>query len=277
MWEWDVDWRDVRTGLMTTGVLSGSGYLIWLMKARRQKIQFFVTKVHFGATENWNLFMGRNYPSQDLISLECDIKFFSNKMEPTGLHDFRLEFCRSTYMGKIVEYTVSKDHIYRGLMKAERNSSIALDTVALPSKEFVSFELSTMIQRKDWAALKQCDFARLSCKTPEGKMIRFSLAHIRFPAMPSEGLRGPHYMSTQFNVDKKTNRVFIYTQRRRTTLGPPGQLPASDDFRFWNGTTWVHSQEQAKMYRTVDEGRAEGEKIKIWDLVPSEWMENTDA
>ncbi len=81
--------------------------------------------------------MGRNYPSEDLVGLTSDVKFFSNKTLQTGLQNLRVEFCRTTYIGKAVELSTNK--IYRDLLT--KDGPYSLEKLELPPRQFVTFEL----------------------------------------------------------------------------------------------------------------------------------------
>jgi hypothetical protein len=268
-WNWNFDWQNA-VGLIG-GIITIVGTVgLWIREARR-KIIFSAPRVYFGPSLNANNFMGRNYPSEDSITLDCDLRFFSNKSLPTGLHNFYLEFCRTTYMGRLVEFTPDPNYVMRDLEKT--GVSHTFDTLDLPSRQWVSLQLTTWMDRKKWTVLKCCDFVRLSCETAEGRKKRFPIAGIRFPEMPPEGLRGPEYCSVQITQkDHHDERVVIKAVRRHQLSGMPGIMPLAEDMRYWSGSTWVESISDARVYSDRKQALDAGEKIKIWNIVPKGWQ-----
>jgi hypothetical protein len=268
----EYDWKQVTGTIAASIVVALLGYLGGRLAERRRKIHFSVPRLYFGPALTANAFVGRNYPCDDLIELECDVKFFSDKSTQTGLHNFRFEFCRTSYFGRLVEFTVGPKGIYRDLLK--KGSTITLDTLDLPPRQFISFELRTSFPRDKWLQLQQCDFVRLACETPEGSVKRFPVGQISFPDMPPPGVRGIEYCSVQMMPSHipPDGRSVITAFRRPKTLGPPGKLPSAEDTRYWNGTTWVQSIKEARIYSDPQKAQSEGASIKIWDIVPEEWL-----
>jgi hypothetical protein len=211
---WEIDWKDLRGVIAGGTAMAFLGYIGLAIAEWRRRICVSTSKVYFGPTLSYNGFMGRNYPSDDSISFDCTIRFFSNKSLQTGLHNFRLEFCRSTYVGPVVELALHEEDIYRDLFHKDKPHSLA--EIELPSRTFVSFDIMTMIGRESWPALRPCDVVLLTCETPEGKAKRFPLARIRFPKMPPEMPRGIEQMSVY--LMPKDGRFMIVTQRRSAVL-----------------------------------------------------------
>jgi hypothetical protein len=275
----DIDWHYVR-GAVVGGLIGGAGtgfitYWAWWIIESRRRISFTVPKLYFGPALTYNGFMGRNYPDDDLIELTFTARFFSNKSLQTGLHNFRIEFCRTTYMGAIPEYIPDPSHVYRDLF--EKDVSHSLEAIELPPRQFISFELRTTMDRECWPTLKLCDVVYLSCETPEGKRRRFRVGRIRFPAMPPKGPKGQHYMGVGLFPVK--GGAVIRAARNPVPLhliGKPiiqksGFYP--EDFLFWNGSGWVTSVNDAKVYTDMEVMRSEGEAIKIWNRIPDEWLQ----
>ena len=266
-----INWDQVVGAIVGASAVALLGFIGVRIVESRRKICFTASRVYFGPDLTYNTFMGRNYPHDDSIGLDCDIKFFSNKSLRTGLHNFRFELCRPSFLRRVVVLTVGRNEIYRDLLK--ESSEITLDTLELPPRQFVSFELRTMVGRDKWADLRQCDFVRLACETPEGKIKRFAIGRIHFPEMPPKGLRGTEYCSVQVVLNHPPDgRVVIAALRRQKVPGPVGQMPSREDTRYWSGTTWVRSIKEATVYEDAEQARADGEPIKIWDRVPSEWI-----
>ncbi|QDT53607.1 hypothetical protein Pan44_16290 [Caulifigura coniformis] len=252
----------------TVGTAAVGGIYLWIVESRR-RINFIAEDVYFGPTLNFNPFMARNYPSEDLVSLDCEVRFFSNKTQTTGLHNFRMEFCRTSYIGSVVEFTLPRDKLHRNIMKKE--GPFSLETLELPPREFVSFSLHTIMQREDWPALRSCDSARLVCETPEGKTKRFAIGRFRFPDMPPDGIRGLPLMSVEI-IPREQNWIIRALRRYE------GQMfyvpnPPPDDVRYWAGPAWSNAPQQAEVYKDQADARAAGEKVKIWNIVPPEWLE----
>ena len=229
----------------------------------------------FGSALQYNGFMARNYPSDDLISLECEISFFSEKPETIGLDKFEVQFCRTSHLKQVVEFVPDKNDVYRDWDK--RDGPHCLDRLELPHRKFVIFELRVFIERKDWPKLHLCTNVRLSCRTAEGRIKRFTIGSIRMPSMPAEGIRGEEFMSVQVmpknfphHPDPKSLVIMAF-RRQEGEMMDLFTIPAVDT-RFWNGVRWVTSREEAKVYPKQDDARLDGEAIRIWDKIPNEWM-----
>jgi hypothetical protein len=273
---WNVEWKTVWTGLI--GLVLG-GALTWLARTfleMRRRIRFSVPSLYFGPALDHNNFMGRNYPSEDMLGLDCELRFFSEKAEVIGLHDFHIEFCQETIFVLRVHFRPDMDHVVRDINNKE--TPYRLDALELPPKKFVSVTLMAHLERKDWPQICACNVVQLSCKTSSGQKRRFTIGHIKMPEMPPEGVRGLPYMSVQvmpkeLSNDFKPSVGFVILAARRRN--PPRMnlldLPA-EDARYWSGDGWVASKTEAKNYRTLQDARSAGELAKIWNVVPEEWL-----
>ena len=276
-WDWDLDWKSIAVSLITLvvgGLVTALG--LWIREARR-KISFSAKDFYYGPDLNANTFMGRNYPSEDRIGLDFDLSLFSYKSVGTGLHNFQIEFCRQSYLGPIVEFLPDMSFVFRDWEK--RDVSHNLNTVDLPSREFVTMQLSTSFGREHWAALKPCTLVRLRCETPEGRKRRFKVREIQFPEMPPEGIRGMKYCHVQVMpntpLHKQVHVVdgqFVIAATRRQKLSSMGQIPPEEDFRYWTGSGWALKVTEARVYKNYQAARDEGEAMKIWNNVPPEWL-----
>jgi hypothetical protein len=269
-WDWGLDWKAILVSLITLvigGLLTAFG--LWIREARR-KISFTAKDVYFGPTMSFNFLLGREYPQEDSIDLDCNLSFFSYKSQPTGLQNFRFEFCRSTYMGPQVELTVADKEMIRDMQK--KDTPYTLETLDLPPREFVPLTLRIWLDRTKWKALRLCDSVRLSCETPESKTKHFRVSSIRFPNMPPEGLRGHKYMGVQLMPNEPMDGRIVIMALRKQKLGPPVVDYPTEDKRYWNGSEWVRSIKQAKFYSDPKDVRADAEPIKLWHRVPEEWQ-----
>lgn len=269
-WNWGIEWKQIVMYVITLvvgGILTALG--LWIRETRR-KLNFTAQDVYYGPTMSVNQLFGREYPQEDSITLSCDVSFFSNKTETTGLHNFRVEFYRQTYMGAQVEVTIPADRVICNLRK--RDTPYTLKTIELPSRQFVSFTMDTFLDRSHWDALRSCDGVRLSCETPEGKTKHFRIGWIRFPDMPPESFRGQKYMGVHLwsATTPPDGRVIIRALRKQK-IGPPRVDYPAEDLRYWNGTQWVESIHMARAYADVKQLRADVEPLKIWHIVPEEW------
>src|SRR5205085_1420013 len=130
----------------------------------------------------------------DRIGFDCNLSFFSNKSVATGLHNFQLEFCRETYIGRIVEFEPDMTSVLKDIDKVGTpGASHSLTKIDLPSRQFETMHLSSSFGREHWDALRPCTIVRLRCETPEGKKKRFMIGNIGFPDMPPAGFRGLEY------------------------------------------------------------------------------------
>ncbi|MEX1028010.1 MAG: hypothetical protein WD049_08395 [Candidatus Paceibacterota bacterium] len=268
-------WEQIWTPLLVLIVGGVLGYLGRLFLESRRRIRFSVDGLYFGPALSWNLFMGRNYPSDHLIGLECTIRFFSEKTATIGLHDFRLEFCRTTYMGKMVEFTPDMRDVLRDLN--DKDTPFTLETLELPPRQFVSLELRTSIDRDHWRDVRLCTVVRLSCKTSEGKTKRFTIGSIQVPTMPRASVNGPEYMSVQMmplHTQADGGPFVILAARRREGVQTNLFTLPEEDARYWDGKAWVTGKVQAKKYQKPQDARDAGERVKIWNIVPAEWMES---
>jgi hypothetical protein len=272
----EINWTVVSTGLVSFAL----GNLVsWFARGAlemRRRIRFSAPKVYFGPACTYNSFMGRNYPSDHSISLECSLRFFSEKTQVIGLHDFQLEFCRTSLFGPVVEFAPATDDVYWDLKK--NDGPHMLDTLELPPRQFISLDLTTFIDPDNWEELRRCTLARLRCGTPEGRSMRFRIGAIEMPAMPAHGLDGMKHMSVQLthanpHLEDWTAGVVIAASRLQETMDISKYIKGEDKF-YWNGDGWAGSKNAAKLYRSVEEARAEGEAIKIWDIVPNEWLQD---
>ena len=265
----EIDWKYVR-GVLMGGVGMGIlTYLGWHLVESRRRIAFSVPKLYFGPTLTAHRFMGRNYPNDDLVSLDCSIRFFSHKSLATGLDNFRVEFCRTTYMGAIPEFTPDQKDVHRNLLTG---GPYKLEALELPSRQFVTFDLSTAIERKDWPALRLCDCVFLRCETAEGAKRRFRIGRITFPGMPPEGHRGINYLvvdiwprNSGFIIRATRTKASALTGWKEVTYSGPDQM------RYWDGMEWNEASQSAKFYPTHAQARSEGEALRIWDRIPAEW------
>lgn len=80
-------------------------------------------------------------------------------------------------------------------------------------------------------------------------------------------------MPKGFPMRSDPKHLIVMAARHRKGVQTDLSRTAAEDVRYWNGTVWVTSQEQAKVYLKPEDARDDGEKIKIWDIVPNEWME----
>ncbi len=104
-------------------------------------------------------------------------------------------------------------------------------------------------------------------ETPEGKTLRFLIGEIEFPDMPEKGIRGINYCSIQMMPNVPVHkllsgtppdgRVVIAAVRRQTMVGPPGQLPSEENVRYWTGSKWARSIEEARVYTDPNVARNE--------------------
>ncbi len=240
----------------------GTGIVVWAREEGRQ-ICFDVKNLRFGPSFSFSHFMGGNIPSDDLVSLSCEIQFFSNKTQKTGLHDFCLEFCRTTYIGAVSELTISGDSIYREYLS---NDMSTLKRIELPSREFVAFSIYTELGRSTWQALKMCDSVRLVARTPEGKTKRFKIGRSYFPQMPPEGIRGADYMavSLESDIEYETRLpAFVIKTTRWVKASERHRYAKPNDCRYWSGSDWVQHASSAMTYRTPEEARQEAANLKI--------------
>ena len=271
---WPIEWKTVSTSLVIL-VLGGIlGYLGRILIESRKRIRFITRDVYFGPALFWNLFMGRNYPSENAISFECEIKFFSERSQTVGLHDFRLQFCHKTLLGSVVDFEPDMQRVYRDMDK--KDGPHLLGAIELQSRTFISFQLSTYIGREHWQKMQHCTFVRLRCKTAEGRIKHFTIDAICMPSMPPEGMDGTQYMSVQVtptNYPQTSNpmSLVIMAARRREHEQTNLFTIAPEDLRYWDGTGWVKSKAEAKVYSNMDEAHSDGERVKIWNLVPNEW------
>ena len=74
------------------------------------------------------------------------------------------------------------------------------------------------------------------------------------------------------NIWPKNGQIVIMAQRRSKIPDAPGYRPTQEDTRYWTGSEWTQSIEHAKVYADQHKARADGEPIKIWNLVSSEWQ-----
>jgi hypothetical protein len=271
---WDIDWKWVRGALVGGVLVAVTSLIIQKVLEVRRRVILTVRSYRFGPSMSAHTFMGSAYPSDDSISMECDVSFFSNKISQTGLHNFRFEFCRSTYMGRIVELSV-RERLHRDFLKETYVG--LLTTLDLPSRSFVSVDIFTVIGRSQWEALRSCDFVQLTCETPEGKTRRFAIGPIHFPNMPPEGRRGPEYMRTFIDSkNRQGGQLIIKTERESKAPQSLDYRPGPDETRYWSGEDWVREIEQAKVYKDMKVAREEGDNLKIWDRVPKEWLDQSD-
>jgi hypothetical protein len=284
MWDWlsNLDWPGIVKALLIAaggGILTVFGYSI---RESRRRINFSAKDLYYGPAMHANNFMGRNYPSEDRIGFDCDLSFFSNKSVATGLHKFQLEFCRESYIGRVVEFEPDMTFVLKDMHAiGTPGASHSLKKLDLPSRQFETMHLSSSFGREDWDALRSCTVVRLRCETPEGKKKRFTIGRIKFPDMPPAGFRGLEYcgmyiVSTagygKTPPSSYDGKVVIATIRRQTMLGPRGQMfPSDEDTRYWTGTGWSRSLTDAKVYPEMKVARSEGEAVKIWNSVPEEW------
>lgn len=270
---WNLDLKTILTGV-TAAILGWIGKT--LLESQR-KIRFSVPKLYFGPAMTSNPFMGRNYPSEDSLGLEFEIRFFSKKTEVIGLHRFQIEFCRKTTLGAQVQFRPDMEHVIRDWDK--KDSVYRLDVLELPPKKFVHFTLLTHIDRKDWPKVWASNYVRLSCETSDGKRRRFKIGHIQMPEMPPEGLRGLEYMSVNVlplehpaKLNQPITGFLIQAARRRKNVMMNLLDLAPEDARYWTGDAWALSKTDAKVYHEHTEARDAGEAAKIWNRVPDEWL-----
>jgi hypothetical protein len=98
------------------------------------------------------------------------------------------------------------------------------------------------------------------------------------PSMPPKGIDGIQYMSMQtmpknFPQTPDPHNLVIMAARRSKNMQTNLYSPGPEDSRFWNGSTWVREKNEAKMYSEIQEAHSDGEKVKIWNIVPNEWKE----
>lgn len=277
-----IEWKTLWTGL--AGMLLG-GILTRLAGSAmemRRKIRFSAPHVYFGPALTENQFMGVNYPAEDLIGFECEIRFFSEKSETIGLHEFQLEFCKMKYFRTIVEFRPEMHHVLPDI--GNEATPYSLKTLEIPVRKFVSVNLRTHFERKDWPSFRSCSCVRLTCKTSDGKRKHFNIGRIQMPEMPPEGVRGVEYMSLQVTRRHRAKSgktttpdiVIMASRRRRDVQTNFFTAPTQQDVRFWDGEGWVNSEDRARVYRDQKDARKDGERVKIWNIVPQEWMQTEE-
>lgn len=263
----DIDWASATThSLSVIGGLAIGSTFHWLNEARR-KIYFSAVDVHFGPAENYNNFVGRNCPHEDLIELTCEVRFFSKKTMSTGLHDFHIQFCQRTRWGTSAVTGFDHKSFYRDL--EEKDGPKRLDTLVLHPREFVCFSITLHLSREYWPLLRLCDHVRLGCETVEGKRKRLFISDIRFPDMPDEAPRGIEFMSA--NVDHVNGQFRIRIVRRHKTAQPPMASPPQSDIRYWTDAGWTPDANACRLFDSHAQAKAEGERLEIWKIVPQEW------
>jgi hypothetical protein len=274
--EWDkvqIDWGKILTGIIAAGA-AWIARSVWEM---RRRIRFSVPELYFGPALNHNPFLGRDYPSEDMFGLDCEIRFFNEKPDVIGLHEFHFEFCRKTTLRTQVDFRPDMDHVIRDWDK--KDSVFRLEVLELPSKKFVCLSLRFHIDREDWPKVSECNFVRLACKTSDGKRKHFPIGDIKIPEMPPPGLRGREYMSVNIlpleyppQPNQPISGFVIQAARRRKPVMMNFLELAPEDARYWTGDDWARSKGKGRVFREHTEARDEGERLKIWDRVPDEWL-----
>ena len=278
---WHIDWESMQIdwGKILTGIIAAG--LAWIARSvweMRQRIRVSVPEVYFGPALNHNPFLGRDYPSEDMLGLDCEIRFFNEKLDVIGLHEFHFEFCRKTAFHTKVDFRPNMDRVIRDWNK--KDSEFRLDVLELPSKKFVSLSLRLHIGREDWAKVSRFNFVRLACKTADGKRKRFPIGDIKVPEMPREGRRGLEHMSVNVlpleyppQLNQPISGFVIQAARRRKQVMMNLFELDPDDARYWTGDGWARSKGEGKVFLEQTEARDEGERVKIWNRVPDEWLE----
>ena len=265
---WTVNWQAFLSPLIPSAIT----FVVTKQLESIRRIQLTVTDLYYGPSLTYNCFMGRNYPADDSIEFIADVAFFSSKSMPVGLLNFYLEFTNSTRFYEEPEMVIPASKFVPDF--DQTNVVHRLDTLVLPSHEFIKANIQVFFDREQWKELEQCRYAYLACTTPDGRRKRFMISRLTFPEMPPEGIRGISISQVQVELSTLHQRRIVITASR--VPNPENGVMHFDRERekmYWTGSEWTHSEEAAETYDSPIEARKCGERIKIWNIVPEAWLE----